>query len=795
MKNNLIILIICYFFFNSFSLAETFTFETAKIEINDGGNLIYAENGKAISSNNNLEINSDKFEYRKKLNILKAYGNGVAFIKSENIKIEFDNAIVDQNTSTIKASGDIKIYHLDENLIIKTSNIIYDNKNSLITSDTKSILTDKQKNIYSVDNFNYEINKNLLKVENINFKDNENNNFKTSLAYINTKTNRLFGKDVIVNLNNTSFAKNNEPRFKGNSVINDKNSTEVTKGIFTTCKRRDGCPPWQLSAETIQHDKKEKVINYKNAVLRLYDVPVMYFPKFFHPDPTVKRESGFLVPTFKNSPNSDNYLNVPYFLVIAENKDITFSPRFYTEDKLLLQTEYRQINAKSTHNSDFSFYNQENSSLRNHFFYNYTKKFEAKNFEESNLILDLQQTSHENYLKTNKLKSNLLSDNSVLENSLGINLYSNNLSINTEMTVYEDLSKSSSDKYEYILPKFDLVKKFENKTKLDGDFSFRSQNLLRNYNTNIFEKININDFVFNSFPKISKSGFYNNYDFIIKNSNTDTQKSTNYKDDENYYLSGLFQFNSSIPLIKESQIYQNILKPRMSIKISPKNTKDIKDQETRIDVNNIYELDRISENDTLEGGISIAYGNDYSIFNKNKSREVFNFKIANNLRFKTNDDLPRNNQIHQKTSNFFSEIIYSPNDYLTTRYNTSIKNNLSDVEYQSLITEFKINNLVTTFDYLNDNNSSITQNSYLKNTTSYFIDSSNSIKFSTRENKTSDLTEYYNFMYQYKNDCLAASIEYNKDYYSDRELKPEESIFFKLTIIPIGETSSPNLNK
>ena len=48
-------------------------------------------------------------------------------------------------------------------------------------------------------------------------------------------------------------------------------------------------------------------------------------------------------------------------------------------------------------------------------------------------------------------------------------------------------------------------------------------------------------------------------------------------------------------------------------------------------------------------------------------------------------------------------------------------------------------------------------------------------------------------MYQYKNDCLAAAIEYNKDYYSDRELKPTESIFFKLTIIPFGQTNSPNL--
>ena len=69
------------------------------------------------------------------------------------------------------------------------------------------------------------------------------------------------------------------------------------------------------------------------------------------------------------------------------------------------------------------------------------------------------------------------------------------------------------------------------------------------------------------------------------------------------------------------------------------------------------------------------------------------------------------------------------------------------------------------------------------------------MKFSTRKNKSTDLTEYYNLMYQYKNDCLAASIEYNKDYYSDQDLKPTESFLLKLTIIPFGETTGPNLKQ
>jgi LPS-assembly protein len=52
---------------------------------------------------------------------------------------------------------------------------------------------------------------------------------------------------------------------------------------------------------------------YKNAILKIYDVPVLYFPKFFHPDPSVKRRSGFLQPQFNNSETLGSSLYIPYF--------------------------------------------------------------------------------------------------------------------------------------------------------------------------------------------------------------------------------------------------------------------------------------------------------------------------------------------------------------------------------------------------------------------------------------------------------------------------------------------------
>ena len=793
MKNKLILIFLLLAIFCQKSIAEQLTFETAEIEIIDGGNLIYAKNGKAISEDKDLEIEAKSFEYSKILQNLKAF-KGYALVKSDNLKIEFGELILDDKNSIITASGDVKIFDAKNKIEIKTDLIIYDQKLNLIKSPNRSSLKDRFNNLLDTKIFEYNINENILKVTNANLKDFDNNNFYIDLAYINTISNKLFGKDIEINLSNKSFNKDNEPRLKGNSVINTNEMTEITKGVFTTCKKRgeDKCPPWQLSAEKVEHNKKKQIINYEHAWLKVYDVPVMYFPKFFHPDPTVERKSGFLAPSFKSS-NAYSYLSIPYFKVISNNKDMTFTPRIYHDDKFLIQSEYRQENLNSSHISDISYLNDDNKNSKSHFFYRFAKKLDFLNFDESDLAIKIEQTSNDTYLKKDKLSSPIILDKDTLENSLIFDVYSEDLSINSEFKVYEDLNnKDDSDRYEFILPRIDLVKNIDNKTDLKGNYFFKSNNSIKNYETNIFEKININDIIFNSDPIINDSGFYNSYDFIVKNVNSDTQNSDNFKEDENSYLSGLIQLNSSLPLKKEIGNLQKILKPKVSLKVSPENTKDISKKEDRIDVNNLFNLNRISSNDTIEGGVSLSYGSDYTILNRTNLKEIFSLKLGNNLRYKDNKDLPNSNQIHTKTSNFLGEISYSPNSVLNTKYNISTKNNLTDISYEDLTAEISINNFVTTFDYINENYNS-EQNSYLKNTTKYSLNNSNSISFSTRENKTSDLTEYYNFMYQYKNDCLAASIEYNKDYYNDRDIKPEETIFLKLTIIPFGETSSPNI--
>ena len=72
-----------------------------------------------------------------------------------------------------------------------------------------------------------------------------------------------------------------------------------------------------------------------------------------------------------------------------------------------------------------------------------------------------------------------------------------------------------------------------------------------------------------------------------------------------------------------------------------------------------------------------------------------------------------------------------------------------------------------------------------ENTLKYSFDDSNTFSFSTRRNRKINLTEYYNLVYEYKNDYLTAGIEYKKSYYEDRDLKPAENLLFKITLYPI----------
>ena len=788
MKNrfNYFIFFLCLFFLRYDAYSSEIELIAKEIQIIENQNLTIALNGRAFISKNNLSLKGEKIQHYKDKSLLIIKKGDL--VKDDNLYIKSDETKYLINKSFLDLKNDVEIIDKKNNLNIKSNQIDYDLNKEEIRSNSNSIILDKAGNTYQIEKFIYNRKDNLIILTNTTVIDKQNNVYVFEKAYLDTLKKELFAKDINLNFKNSSPT-SNEPRLKGRSLKMNNDKSVITKGNFTLCKKRDGCPPWELSAEEIIHDKKKQTIYYKNAKLKLYDKNVFYFPKFFHPDPTVKRQSGFLYPKFQDNSNTGFSFNLPYYLVLADNKDMTISPRIFKENEALLQSEFRQKNKNSDHIADFGQLFSGNESNKGHFFYNFSKKINLNNFDETDLDFALQQVTNDTYLKTFQVDSPLINNENNLSNRLNLNFYKNNFSMNANLRVNEDLSKKRSDRYEYI-PNFSFTKNFEN----NENYTWYSDALIKNYNTNITEKNLLNKISYNSGSKFLNSGVISENNFIIKNFTSDAENSTNYKNDLSSKVIPIFEKNYSLPMQKNSNNHVNIITPKISFRVSPNHTKNDRKTDRKIDYENIFNIERLGLQDSNEGGISATYGYEYIKSDKDSSNEKIRFGIANNLRIRENDDLPASSNLGKKMSDVVGEISYKPIQNIELSYDYSLKNNLSQINYELIGFDFFLKNFSTKFEYSNENNS-LTKSSYMYNQTSYNFNDSNSLIYETRRNKELDFTEFYNLIYEYKNDCLTAGIEYSKEYYSDDDFKPTENLFFKISIIPFGGMNTPNLKK
>ena len=77
------------------------------------------------------------------------------------------------------------------------------------------------------------------------------------------------------------------------------------------------CPGWKLKSNKIYHDSKNKTIHYDHAQIQLFNIPVFYLPYFSHPDPSVSKRSGLLMPSIQSDNQLGNTLSLPFFLKMS----------------------------------------------------------------------------------------------------------------------------------------------------------------------------------------------------------------------------------------------------------------------------------------------------------------------------------------------------------------------------------------------------------------------------------------------------------------------------------------------
>jgi len=829
MKNKLIKIILAITLSLNFfcvTFAEEFIFKVTELDVTDNGNIYKGINKGKITTATGVEITSDNFEYLKRVNELYTYGNSEVIDAKTELQINAESIVYLKDEEIIYTIGKTYI-KISDKYNVEGFDIKLLRNEMILSSLKKATITDDLNNIYKLDEFEYFINQELLKGNKIKVITTNKNDASDTYSFGNGifdfKKDKFLGKDTSLKFHKTLFDdEENDPRLKSVSSSGDEYNTYFEKALFTSCKDNGKCPPWKIKAKRIHHDKIKKQINYTDAWLSLFDVPVVYFPKFFHPDPTVKRKSGFLRPAFIGSRKLGNSTYIPYFLVISDDKDLTLKPRYFVDNKFILHNEYRQATKKSLTVADFSWAKGHDSSKldpggsKSHFFVNTKFDLELEEYESSKLEFNFETASNDQYLKVFNLKSPLFTSSfGVLESKATLELTHEDYDFTSSLQVFETMD-GLYDRFQYVLPTYSYSTIFE-VDDLEAGFTFNhtGSNTL---NTNDSLETHItNNLNFKTFDQYFDNGIKRNFTALFKNLNSIGKKSTVYKSSPQSEIMSTYIYDVSLPLLKDSVDRLNVLEPKMSFRFNPHDMKNHKDLSRSIGISNIYNQERLSLSNTFEGGESLTLGIDYTkqkVINKtanppslylNELQEIedyISFKLATVFRIKEEEGVPVNSTLNKKTSNIFGEIIYEPTEILELNYTFSVKNDLDTIEYNSMsaLLEFEniplINKFSTEFKYT-EMRGIIGSANATENKSEFNFNEENSLIFKTRRNRDISLTEYYDLVYQYKSDCLIAGIDYKKRYYSDKEAIPLEELFFSITIIPLT-TFSPDkmiLNK
>ena len=227
------------------------------------------------------------------------------------------------------------------------------------------------------------------------------------------------------------------------------------------------------------------------------------------------------------------------------------------------------------------------------------------------------------------------------------------------------------------------------------------------------------------------------------------------------------------------------------MRFAPGNMSRKEDLGSRLDPDNIFNLDRLPYTSQIETGLSASIGFDYEL---NSSERQFNFSAGQIINEKENRDLPAKSSLDQKTSDLVGAANLKINKSLDLNYKFALDHNYNDLNYNEIGATFNLEMFKFNLDYLQEKKH-IGNNEYVKAGINIGNDKNGIFSFQTKKNLIKDSSEYYDLSYEYMNDCLRAGLVYRREFYEDSELETENSLMFKITLIPFGSINAPSINK
>lgn len=569
--------------------------------------------------------------------------------------------------------------------------------------------------------------------------------------------------------------------------------TEVDHAVYSPCnlcKEDPTAPPlWQIKAVRVIHDAEDKRVSYRNAWLELYGIPVAYTPYLSHPDPTVKRRSGFLAPSFSSSSDLGFIIQAPYFWAIDEYQDATITPRVTTDGGQGANGQYRRNFKRGRIKAEGSFV-VDDPDRGNRGYIDIESEYHIDPTWRAGI--DIETASDDTYTRRYGIDTeSVLVSRGYLEGFRGNNYQA----LNTYG--FNDL-RADTDESPVVLPMYDFNYNGR-RDRLGGfaSFDFNALNLARSSGTDTrrlafrprWDRPFNGPFgeVYNASVSLAADA-YHATDVSLDNGATYTGTSG--------HLMPRAALSWRLPLIRPGERFSQTIEPLASIVIAPNGgnsdkTPNEDSQEIEFDETNLFQENRYDGFDRVDGGTRVNYGLNWALTgNKGGYTSVF---LGQSYRFRKDSSYTQSSGLEDNFSDVVGRVQISPQKYLNLIYRTQFSPDNQSPQRNEITADIGAPALKLNLDYIfidNQQGSEFAGREEINGSLSSQINKNWSSYFSARHDLSASDIRSLALGIVYEDECVKFTTRLTRSFFEDRDLKPADAITFTLVLKTLGEVHS-----
>lgn len=599
-------------------------------------------------------------------------------------------------------------------------------------------------------------------------------------------------KDIYVLLDeNTRIAGTGARRSAGNF-------TEIAKAVYSPCNvcqdddGDGGTPLWRIRSARVIHDAEGKTVEYKDARLEIAGVPILYTPYFQHPDPTVKRQSGLLAPSFGSTSYVGSYFSQPYYWAIDKSKDMTFTPTYTMDEGPLLASEYRQRFDSGELEAIGSITQDSNDDWQGHI--DAEGRFDIDRTWRWGF--DAEQASEKTYLSRYGFESpSVLTSNLFTEGFRGASY--------TRVDGYYFQGLKSGDDRDttpIVLPHMQFhgqtePGKYGSITTLDLD----GLSLTREEGTDSHRasaKIGW------ELPHVGSMGDVTKLSLSVRGDSYMVSDVTrDGKDNYSGYTGRVLPVAAidwQMPFVSDQGAYHQVITPIVMAAWSPNggNPDEIPNEDSQsfeLDDINLFAHDRFGGIDRAEDGLRTSYGLEWGIYGPNGGYTSAMF--GQSYRVNENDTFSQGSGLDESLSDYVGRITVAPSNYLDLTYRYRLDNeNFSARRNQVTATAGTLDTLRISTSYLHFTDDA-GSNEFNEREEIYFqanrkfSDFWSGMAYSRYDIDQSDPLEY-GIGFVYEDECFIFDGRIRRTFYQDQDLGESDEFLFRLVFKTLGEVAS-----